>query len=100
MITDLTQPTLDGLIGSKTVIVDFWAPWCQPCKAVDAELKKLSQLKPDVHIVKINVDNHPGLVSQYHVKSVPTVLVFKSSTVPMALNGATRAEEIIRKFGL
>jgi thioredoxin 1 len=100
MIVDLTQPTLKGLIGPEVTIVDFWAPWCQPCKAIDAELKRLSEMRPNVKIIKVNVDSNPALVAEYHIKSIPMVLIFKEATAPTAITGMTRAEEMIRKFAL
>ena len=100
MIVDLTQPTLNGLIGPELTIVDFWAPWCQPCKAIDAELRRLSEMRPNVKIIKVNVDQHPAPVAEYHIKSIPMVLVYKNINAPTSLVGATKAEEIIRKFSL
>ena len=100
MIVELVQPTLAKEIGQGVTIVDFWATWCQPCKAINAELERLVQMRPGVKVVKVNVDKHPGLVAEYQVKSVPTVLVFNGSLTPASLPGVTRAEEIIRKFSL
>jgi thioredoxin-like negative regulator of GroEL len=53
-----------------------------------------------VKIIKVNVDSNPALVAEYHIKSIPMVLIFKEATAPAAITGMTRAEEMIRKFAL
>ena len=60
------------------VLVDFWAEWCGPCKAMDPILDELSQeLSGKVKIVKLDVADNPGIVSRYNVRKMPTMIVFK-----------------------
>jgi thioredoxin-like negative regulator of GroEL len=82
-------------------ILDFYADWCQPCKAISKELERLKALQPRVNIVKINVDNHQSLVQSYEIKSIPFVLYYEAAgTAPKQLTGFVKAEEMIRRFGL
>ena len=62
----------------KPVLVDFWAEWCPPCKAMDPILEQLSvELADKVKIVKLNVDENPGVTVKYGVRSIPTMILFK-----------------------
>jgi thioredoxin 1 len=61
------------------VVVDFWAEWCGPCKMIGPSLEDISnELGSVVKIVKVNIDENPDLAAQYGVRSIPTLLIFKS----------------------
>lgn len=69
----------DVLKSSLPVLVDFWAPWCGPCRMIAPILEELSHdLKDQVKIVKMNVDENPLTPSQYGVSSIPTLILFKA----------------------
>ena len=66
------------LAAGEPVLVDFWAEWCGPCKAMDPILEELSgELAGKVKIVKLDVADNPGIVSQYNVRNMPTMMIFK-----------------------
>ena len=67
------------VLGSdKTVLVDFWASWCGPCKMLSPMVDQIAEERPDIKVCKINVDDEPELAGQYGVMSIPNLLVFKN----------------------
>jgi thioredoxin len=82
--SDQTKFAKDVLETSRTVpvIVDFWAPWCGPCKAIAPILDELSiELQGKLTIAKVNVDDNGDLAAQYGVRAIPTMLLFKGGAV-------------------
>ena len=76
-ITDAAFDT-SVLKSDKPVLVDFWAEWCGPCRAIAPVLDELSsELEGKVKIVKLNVDENPSIAAQYGVRSIPTMILFK-----------------------
>lgn len=74
---------------SLPVLVDFWAEWCGPCRAIAPVLEELSgELAGKLKIVKVNVDEAPELAQQYNVRSIPTLLVIKNGQVAGQMVGA------------
>ncbi|MDD9910136.1 MAG: thioredoxin [Ahrensia sp.] len=75
----------DVLNADKPVVVDFWAEWCGPCKAIGPSLEELSdEMSDKVKIAKINMDENPDLAARYGVRSIPTLLMFKGGE-PVAI---------------
>ncbi|MAG29749.1 MAG: thioredoxin [Deltaproteobacteria bacterium] len=90
-ITDVTDATFEGevLQSSTPVLVDFWAEWCAPCRAIAPIVKELADDKGDkLKVVKINIDESPQTPGTYGIRSIPTVLVFKDGQVVSQLTGA------------
>src|SRR4026208_503937 len=80
----LTEAAFDQTLAEhkEAVVVDFWAEWCGPCKAVAPTLDELAtEYAGRVTIAKVNVDEHPGLAARFQVRSIPTLLIFKGGQV-------------------
>jgi thioredoxin 1 len=75
---DITDDTFDEVLTSdKPVLVDFWAPWCVPCKQMAPMLESIATENEWLEVVKINADDNPVSVKKYDVSSIPTLLLFK-----------------------
>ena len=87
----VTEATFDQevLNNEKTVLVDFWAEWCGPCRAVSPILDQIATEHADkLDIVKLNVDEHPALAAKYQITSIPAMKVFQKGEVVKTVIGA------------
>ena len=89
-IIDVTDANFQAevLESEKPVLVDFWAPWCGPCRIVAPHLEELNDEREDLRVVKLNVDDNPGVASKYGIMSIPTMILFKNGQVAKQVIGA------------
>ncbi len=66
------------LSSPQTVLLDFWADWCGPCRMLSPVLEDLAEERPDIKVGKVNIDEQSELANQFHIMSIPTLLVFKN----------------------
>jgi thioredoxin 1 len=89
------------LAAQGSVVVDFWAPWCGPCKMVGPVLEKMAGEHADkVSVAKVNVDDNQELAARYGIMSIPTVILFEDGKVKTQLVGARSQKDYEREFGL
>ena len=87
-VTDVTFDQ-EGINNEKTVLVDFWAEWCGPCRAVSPILDQIATENADkLDIVKLNVDDFPALAAKYQITSIPAMKVFQKGEVVKTVIGA------------
>ena len=103
MAQTITTPEFDTeVLASETpVIVDFWAEWCGPCRAVSPVLEQIADERADeLRLVKVNIDEEPELAQRYGIMSIPTIVLFKGGEPAAAAVGAQPKRMLERSLGL
>jgi len=83
------------ILSDRKVLLDFWAPWCGPCRMVSPVLEQIASERPDVKVVKVNVDEEFDLASQYRVMSIPTLMVMEHGQILNKSSGARPKGQIL-----
>jgi thioredoxin 1 len=84
------------LNASGPVLVDFWAEWCGPCRAMGPSLDALAAEKKDIKVVKVNIDENPNAPTKYGVRSIPTLLIFKGGEVVAQTVGSMTKSDLLK----
>jgi thioredoxin 1 len=102
MATPVTKDTFQTeVLESETpVIVDFWAEWCGPCRAVAPVLDRIAEERPEIRLVKVNIDEEQELAWRYGIQSIPTIVLFKGGEPAAAAIGAQPKTMLERNLGL
>jgi len=102
-VKTLTDATFDAEIAGsgKSMIVDFWAPWCGPCRMVGPVIEQIANEHGDkVDVGKLNVDENPATASKFGIMSIPTIILFKDGEIAKKIVGARPKGDLEAEFGL
>jgi thioredoxin 1 len=101
-LTEVTDSNFQAeVIESETdTLVDFWAPWCGPCRVVGPVLEEIAAERDDLRVVKLNVDDNQQTAAQYQVLSIPTMILFKNGQEAKKIIGAFPKKKIIEQLEL
>ena len=96
MITNITKENFDKEVmnAEGTVLVDFWAAWCGPCRMIAPAVEKIAEERPDVKVCKVNIDDEQELAIKYGIMSIPTLMVVKNGEITEKAVGLRPKEEI------
>ncbi|MDA3923610.1 MAG: thioredoxin [Kiritimatiellae bacterium] len=96
-VLDLGESDFLDTIAKGVVLVDFWAPWCGPCKMQTPILENqvVAQVADKAKVAKVNVDENKSLAAKYSIKSIPAILIFKDGEIVKQFTGLQRAEALI-----
>jgi thioredoxin 1 len=99
-ITDVTDSNFQAevLENETAVLVDFWAPWCGPCRVVAPALEEINDERDDVRVVKLNVDDNQQTAAQYQVLAIPTMILFRNGQEAARVQGAMPKNRIVQQL--
>ena len=96
MALEITDSNYKEILAEgKPVVVDFWAPWCAPCRMVVPIMEEIASERPDIKVGKINVDEQPELASKFSIMSIPTLVVMKNGKIVQQVSGARPKKAIL-----
>jgi thioredoxin 1 len=95
-VTSLTDETFqDAVTGPGLTVVDFWAPWCGPCRAMAPQLQRAARLRQQYRFAKVNVDENPALAGAFRVQSIPTLAVLRDGQLLGTAAGGVGADQLV-----
>ncbi len=97
MIIEITKDNYEEVVknNEKKVIIDFWAPWCGPCRAIAPVLQEVVEKDDNVVVAKINVDDHEELAAEYQVRNIPTLVYLNKGEIKDKTVGLKTADDIL-----
>jgi thioredoxin 1 len=88
-VVELTKENFEQVVTSNpTVVVDYWAPWCGPCRGFAPVFEKVSEQHPDVVFAKVNTDEEQEIAAHFQIRSIPTLMVFREQIIVFSQPGA------------
>ena len=88
-VVELTKENFEQVVtGNPMVIVDYWAPWCGPCRGFAPVFEKVAEANPDVVFAKVNTDEEQEIAAHFQIRSIPTLMVFKDPVIVFSQPGA------------
>ncbi|APV49966.1 thioredoxin [Betaproteobacteria bacterium GR16-43] len=88
-VQELTKENFEQVVtGNATVIVDYWAPWCGPCRAFAPTFERVSEKHPDIVFAKVNTEDEQEIAAHFQIRSIPTLMIFRDNIIIFAQPGA------------
>ena len=88
-VVELTKENFEQVVTSNaTVIVDYWAPWCGPCRGFAPVFEKVAEMHPDAVFAKVNTDEEQEIAAHFQIRSIPTLMVFRDQVIVFSQPGA------------
>ena len=95
IVHELTATSFDTAVRDGLTVVDFWAPWCGPCRAIAPQFERAARMRPEYRFAKVNVDEQPALAARFGVRSIPTLVLIRDGRPLGAAAGLVRADDLV-----